>query len=350
MFLLMKGNAVTEQGPIHLLEDADTGDRFLVYESGKGARLDIRFEGETLWMTQEQIARLFGRERTVITKHIANVFEEGELDEETCVQKMHTTTGRPPVLYNLDMIISVGYRVSSAQATLFRRWATGILVQFAKAGFVVDSARLKNPANADRIAELRDVIRDIRSDEANVYRELQRICSLCQDYDAASDRAATFFRQTQAKLVYAVVSKTPSEILSERADHRRPDMGLKTWANERIRKQDVAVSKNYLAEGEIRELNRLTTILLDIFDDQAELGRLVVMDDATRLLEGQLQGLGRTVLRGGGSVDRRSAVQHAEREYEAFDAARKLVAHDEADRRIGELAREAKGLPKGRRG
>lgn len=168
---------MTEHGPIHLEEDAATGDRFLVYDSGKGARLDIRFEGETLWMTQEQIARLFGRERTVITKHIANVFEEGELDEESCVQKMHTTAGRPPVIYNLDVVISVGYRVSSARATLFRRWATGVLVQFAKSGFVVDSVRLKNPANADRIAELRDIIRDIRSDEANVYRELKRICS-----------------------------------------------------------------------------------------------------------------------------------------------------------------------------
>jgi hypothetical protein len=338
---------VTAQGPIHLVEDGETGDRFLVYESGKGTRLDIRFQGETLWMTQEQIARLFGRERTVITKHIANVLEEGELDETSTVQKMHTTSGRPPLLYSLDMIISVGYRVSSAQATLFRRWATGVLVQFAKSGFVVDSVRLKNPENVDRIAELREIIRDIRSDEANVYRELKRICSLCQDYDPASEGAATFFRQTQAKLVYAVVSKTPSEILLERADHRRPDMGLTNWPNERIRKQDVSVSKNYLADGEMRELNRLTTILLDIFEDQAEFGRLVVMADATRLLEAQLQGLGRTVLRGGGSVDRRTAVQHAEREYDAFDATRKQAEHDEADARIADLAREAKGLPKG---
>jgi hypothetical protein len=341
---------MAEQVPLHLLEDADTGDRFLVYESGKGARLDIRFEGETLWMTQEQIARLFGRERTVITKHISNVFEEGELDEETCVQKMHTTAGRPPVLYNLDVVISVGYRVSSTQATLFRRWATGVLVQFAKAGFVVDAERLKNPANSDRIAELRDIIRDIRSDEANVYRELKRICSLCQDYDPKSDRALTFFQHTQAKLVYAVVSKTPSEILLERADHAAPNMGLVTWPNDTIRKQDVIVSKNYLGEGEMRELNRLTTILLDIFEDQADIGRLVVMDDATRLLEAQLQGLGRNVLRGGGSVDRSTALEHAEREYGAFDTARKQTAHNEADKRIAELARQTKGLPKGKRG
>lgn len=160
--------------PVHLFGDAETGDRFLVYDSEKGLKLDIRYEADTLWMTQEQIARLFGRDRTVITKHIANILEEGELDEASCVQKMHTSTGRPPLLYNLDMVISVGYRVSSAQATLFRRWATSVLVQFARKGFVVDSARLKQDGDTDRIAELREIIRDIRSDEANVYRTLTK--------------------------------------------------------------------------------------------------------------------------------------------------------------------------------
>ncbi len=347
---------MTAQGPIHLMEDSETGDRFLVYESGKGTRLDIRFQGETLWMTQEQIARLFGVTRQAINSHIVNVYDEGELDREaTCKEILQVQmegsreVGRRVLIHNLDLVISVGYRVSSAQATLFRRWATAVLVQFAKSGFVVDSVRLKNPENVDRIAELREIIRDIRSDEANVYRELKRICSLCQDYDPASDRAVTFFQQTQARLVHAVVSKTPSEILVERADHRRPDMGLTTWPNERIRKQDVSVSKNYLAEGEIRELNRLTTILLDIFEDQAEFGRLVVMADATRLLEAQLRGLGRAVLRDGGSVSRRAAVEHVQAEYEKFDAARKLLDHEEADVRIAELAREAKNLPKNKR-
>lgn len=122
------------------MEDEETGDRFLVYASDKAARLEIRFQGETLWMTQAQIADLFGRDRTVITKHISNILEEAELDEASSVQKLHTTQGRPATIYNLDMVISVGYRVSSAQATLFRRWATGVLVQYAKKGFVVDTA------------------------------------------------------------------------------------------------------------------------------------------------------------------------------------------------------------------
>lgn len=336
--------------PVHLREDEETGDRFLVYDSESGPKLDIRFAEETLWMTQEQLARLFGRDVSVISRHIANVIAEGELDEGSNMQKMQIARSTKPVsFYSLDMIISVGYRVSSVQATLFRRWATGILVQFARKGFVVDSARLKDAGNADRIAELREIIRDIRSDEANVYRELKRICSLCQDYDSKSNRAVTFFQQTQAKLIHAVVSQTPAELITARSDHRAENMGLQIWSKDNIRKQDVTVSKNYLAESEIRELNRLTTILLDIFEDQTDLGRLVVMDDATKLLDGQLKSLGRTVLAGGGSVSSDSAKRHAEAEYVKYSAALKAKRHKEADDRIAELARQAKDLPRGRR-
>ncbi len=231
--------------PVHLIEDTGTGDRFLVFCTNNEMRLDIRYEGETLWMTQAQLCQLFGRDQSVISRHINNILEERELEELSIMQKMHIAGSTKPVmLYNLDMIISVGYRVSSAQATQFRRWATGILVQFAKKGFVVDSLRLKQPANAGRIAELRDIIRDIRSDEANIYRELKQICTMCQDYDGALETARAFYQQTQAKLVFAVTSQTPSEIISQRADHTAENMGLKSWPNENIRKQDVSVSKN----------------------------------------------------------------------------------------------------------
>lgn len=333
--------------PVHLVEDAETGDRFLIYDGEKGLRLDIRYEGETLWMTQEQIARLFGRDISVISRHISNVIAEGELDEESSLQKMQTTRGRPAVIYNLDMIISVGYRVSSAQATLFRRWATGILVQFARSGFVVDSARLKQ--ERDRIAELREIIRDIRSDEANVYRELQAICALCQDYDGSAAKAQSFFQKTQAKLIYAVVSQTPSEVVMARADHRLENMGLQSWPGDTIRKRHLTVSKNYLAEAEISELNRLTTILLDIFEDQAKLGRLVVMEDASRLLDQQLENLGRAVLRSGGSVSADAAKDHARAEFKRFSEQQKIERHKKADEHIAALVREAKQLPKGRR-
>lgn len=336
----------SQDEPVHLREDEKTGDRFLVHSTAKGIQLDIRFEGDTLWMTQAQIAELFGKDRSTITKHINNIIEDGELDETTYVQKMHISRGRPLAIYNLDMVISVGYRVSSVQATLFRRWATGILVQFAKKGFVVDAQRLKRPDNADRVGELREIIRDIRSDEANVYRELKSICAMCQDYDGTTEAAREFYQHTQAKLIYAVTSHTPAEIVASRADHRSQNMGLETWQNENIRKTDVGISKNYLGESEVKELNRLTTILLDIFEDQLDMGRLVVMRDAQNLLEQQFRQLGRTVLRGGGTIKAADAKQIAELEYEKFDSQRKIDRQKDADENIAALAKAAKGLPR----
>lgn len=332
--------------PVRLEKEAETGDLFLVYGTEKGLRIDIRYEGETLWMTQAQIGQLFGRDVSTISRHIANIYEERELDESTSLQKTQTSTGRPATLYSLDMVISVGYRVSSAQATLFRRWATGILVQFARKGFVVDTRRLKEPGSFDRIAELREIIRDLRSEEANLYAELRRICSLCQDYDGSSEAARSFYQRVQAKLVYAVTSHTPAEIVAQRADCEAPNMGLQTWPSDDIRKKDVATSKNYLADSEIRELNRLTSILLDIFEDQLALGRLVIMEDARELLDRQLQQLGRAVLGGGGSVSADQARARAEAQYLAFDRQRKLERQREAEAQIAELAAEVKGLPK----
>ncbi|HMN73295.1 MAG TPA: RhuM family protein [Rhodoblastus sp.] len=335
-----------------MIED-ESGDRFLVYAGRQGLKLDIRYEGDDLWMTQAQIAHLFGVDRSVVGKHLANVYAEGELSQEGTSAKIAQVrqegarqVERQLEHYNLDAVISVGYRVSSAQATVFRRWATEILVQFAKKGFVVDAVRLKQPENSDRIAELREIIRDIRSDEANVYRELKRICSMCQDYDPASEASREFYQHTQAKLVYAVVSQTPAEIIAGRADHRLENMGLQTWPNDNIRKSDVTVSKNYLAEAEIRELNRLTTILLDIFEDQLDIGRIVVMRDAQELLERQLAQLGRAVLRGGGRISRSQADKAAEAEYEKFDQRRTIARRQEADERIAALAKEARTLPK----
>lgn len=343
--------------PVHLIEDEENGDRFLIYGTDKGLRLDILYEGDTLWMTQAQISELFGVDRSVITKHIANILAEKELDENVvCAKFAHTTlhgaiSGKTQTRsvkhYNLDMVISVGYRVSSAQATVFRRWATGVLVQFATKGFVVDTPRLKQPENFDRIAELREIIRDIRSDEANVYRELCRICAMCQDYDGSQIQSREFYQRMQAKLIHAVTSHTPSEIVHSRANSKCENMGLQTWLNDNIRKSDVSTAKNYLAEREIKELNRLTTILLDIFEDQLDLGRLVVMQDAVNLLDNQLEQLGRVVLQSGGSISAKKAKIKAEAEYDRFDEQRKIERWKEADANIvAALAKEVKQLPK----
>jgi hypothetical protein len=207
-----------ELEPVHLVEDGDSGARFLIYGADSGLVVELRYEGDGLWMTQSQMSDLFGRDVSVISRHISAILEEGELDENHLQKMQMNPRGGPSTLYSLDMVISVGYRVSSAQATLFRRWATDKLVQFATKGFVIDSVRLKKPDARDRVAELRDIIRDIRSDETNIYRELKSICAMCQDYDPKSDAWTEFYRNTQAKLVYAVSSLTPAELIKSRAD------------------------------------------------------------------------------------------------------------------------------------
>lgn len=330
--------------PVHLQEDEATGDRFLIYSDGGGLHVEISYTSDRLWMTQAQIAELFGRDVSVVSRHIANILDEGELDESNLHKMQIASSTKPVTFHSLDMVISVGYRVASKQATLFRKWATEKLVQFATKGFVIDAVRLKNPENRDRISELKEIIRDIRSDEANVYRELRAICAMCQDYDGASPAWREFYRNTQAKLVYAVCSNTPAEILRFRADAGQPDMGLQSWPNENIRKADAGTSKNYLAAAEVKELNRLTTILLDIFEDQIDIGRLTKMADAAALLDGQLANLGRTVLRSGGSVSMADAARHAEHEYEKFKTAQKQLRHDRADRDIAAIKDAQKAL------
>ena len=333
--------------PVHLVEREETGDRFMIYTDDKGLRADLRYEGDALWMTQAQMARLFGRDVSVISRHIANVLEEGELSEETSLQKVQTSpVGRPGALYSLDMVISVGYRVSSAQATLFRRWATGVLVQFATKGFVVDLERLKEPGQHDRIAELRDIIRDIRSSEANVYSELRRICAMCQDYDPTSDASRRFYQQMQAKVFYAVTNRTPADIVGSRSDADQPNMGLQTWSKAEVTKADVTIAKNYLGRPEIKELNRLTTIMLDIFDDQLDIGKLTTMAEAEELLERQLISLRRLVLRHGGNISSDAAKAKAAREYKRFDERRKNDRAIEVARELAALKSADKSLPK----
>ena len=333
--------------PVHLIEQAETGDRFLIYTDDKGVRVDLRYDGNALWMTQGQMAQLFGRDVSVVSRHIANILEEGELVAESSLQFMQTARSTKPVaLHSLDMVISVGYRVSSAQATVFRRWATGVLVRFATSGFVVDVERLKEAGQHDRIAELRDIIRDIRSAEANVYAELRRICSMCQDYDPKSEAAREFYQQTQAKLFYAVVNQTPSEILIGRADGSHETMGLHIWPKAGIRKADAVTAKNYLAPGEIRELNRLTSILLDIFEDQLEIGRLTTMGEARQRLDDSLRNVGRVVLAHGGQVAAPRAKAAAERAYETFDERRRLARQVDAADELAALRTAANVLPK----
>lgn len=318
--------------PVRLTRDDRTGDHILFYEGPDGPIAEFRYAGRTLWMTQAQIADLFGRDQSVISRHINSVLADGELDGESNMQKMHITgIAKPTTLYSLDMIISVGYRVSSNQATLFRRWATDKLVQFARKGFVIDRARLRDEADQDRIHDLRDIVRDIRASEANVFREVRKICSLCQDYNGRSQSARDFFAMMQNRLLWAVTSLTAPEIILGRASAGAENMGLTNWPKSDIRKQDVVVAHNYLGEAEIREKNRLTVMLLDFFEDRLDQGRMTTMEAAAAKLAEFLKFNERPVLEHKGKVSRQEATKHAEAQYELFAERRRALRQETPD-------------------
>jgi hypothetical protein len=264
--------------PLHVVEDGDTGHRFVIYSAVGTANVELQVDGDTFWATQRQMAEAFGVTPQNVSFHLQNIFKEGELSEvAVCKDSLHTGhDGKkyPTKLYNLNAVISVGYRIGGKLGTAFRLWATDRLFQYLTKGFVVDIKRLKSGVAPDRVAELREIIRDIRAEEANVYAELRRICSLCQDYEPTSSAARDFYIKMQAKLYWATVSQTPSMIIASRADAKAENMGLRTWSKQDVLQTDVVTAKNYLAPLELKELNRLTTILLDIFEDQLDVGRL----------------------------------------------------------------------------
>lgn len=318
--------------PVHLKQDEDTGDRFVIYSTASGIEVQLRYERDALWMTQAQIADLFGVERSVITKHLRNIYDEGELDETATSAKIAQVRSegvrkvtREIQCYDLNVVISVGYRVSSKQATMFRVWATDKLVQFATKGFVVDVERLKAPGERDHFKELREIIREIRASEANVYRELRQIISLCSDYEALGEQSKNaFFAATQNKLLYAVTGMTAPEIRRARARAAAENMGLTSWKGRYPNKKDIGTAKNYLGDAEIRDLNRFTNMLLDYFEQETDLQRLVLTADAERAVGKFIENNERPLLRGGGSISKAEADRHCETEYEKFNDIRKL--------------------------
>jgi hypothetical protein len=312
--------------PVHLTEEEGTGDRFIIYSSDNGIEVRLRFDGDSFWMTQAQIAELFGRDVSVVSRHIGNILEEGELNENSNLQKVQIAGSAKPVsLYSLDMVISVGYRVSSGQATMFRKWATGVLVQFATKGFTVDVERLKEPAERDHFRELRELIRDIRASEANVYRELRDILSLCNDYASLDDhRKNQLFARVQNKLLFAISGHTGAEIRKTRAAAGAANMGLTVWKGRAVSKADTLVAKNYLGDVEIRDLNRFTTMLLDYLEQQTERRKLVSTADAEANLDRFIKNNERPLLRGIGSVSKEEADEHCRAEYDKFNDLRGL--------------------------
>lgn len=345
--------AMGKTDQVRLVQRSDVGDPLLVYATPRGAKVELPYKGETIWASQRQMAQMFDVSVANVSSHLIKIFKHGELQEEAVIKEELITAADgktyPTKLYNLNAIISVGYRVESRVGTAFRIWATDILIQILTKGFYVDAERLKESGDYDRIRELRETIRDIRSSEANLYAELRRICAMCKDYDGTSRAAHRFYSHMQAKLFHAVTSQTPSEILKSRINASSPNLGLRTWPKDEIRQADALVAKNALAEAEIRELNRVTDILLSVFEDQLDLGRLVVMADARNLLDQQLKQLGRPILRGGGSILAEDAQAHAKAQYRLFDERRRLERKQQADAELAALRAQAKKLPRERK-
>jgi hypothetical protein len=304
---------------------------FLVYQTEDGrVKLEVRLEEETVWLTQQLMSELFQTSQQNISLHIRKIYAEGELIPEATHKKYLSVRreGRRDVqrqldYYNLDMIISVGYRVKSLIATRFRIWATQRLKEYIVKGFTMDDERLKNPPVAgsgvpDYFDEMMERIRDIRASERRMYLRVKEIFAMAGDYDPSWPETTKFFSVIQNKLHYAATGLTAAELIQSRADHTRPNMGLTTWKAGEVRKTDVIVAKNYLGEQEIDELNRIVVMWLDYAEDQARRRKQVFMKDWERKLDEFLAFNERKVLPNAGSVSKKTAEEHARQEYERF--------------------------------
>lgn len=290
--------------------------------------VSVFYSNETFWLTQKVMAELFGVQKAAISKHLKNIFEDGELDEKSVVSILETTADDGKKYstnyYNLDAIIAVGYRVNSKQATAFRIWATKTLKEYITKGFVLNDDMLKNgkPFGKDYFDELLERIREIRASERRAYQKIADVFEQCSyDYDKNSETTKAFYAFVQNKLHFAVTGKTAAELIYERADSAQPTMGLTTWSaapDGKILKRDVTVAKNYLNEKELSRLNRLVTMFIDYAELMAEDEVLMSMKDWLAQTNVFLTNNRRNVLEGKGTVSHEQALDKATKEYEVF--------------------------------
>ena len=302
----------------------------ILYQSTDGqTKIDVRLEDETVWLNQSQLETLFQTDRTSIVKHIKNIYESGELFEDaTCakiaqVQKEgNRNVSRNIVYYNLDLIISVGYRVQSQVATQFRIWATQRLREYIVKGFALDDERMKAAGQIRYFDELTERIRDIRSSERVFYLKVKDIFSLSIDYDAKTSQAKAFFSTIQNKLHWAIHQHTAAELIAERAISSNQNMGLTSWAGDKIRKSDVAIAKNYLKKDELNQLNLLVEQFLAFAENQARQKKVMYMKDWIKKLNDILTINENEILEHAGKISHELALQLAETEYEKFNEER----------------------------
>jgi hypothetical protein len=339
------------------LTPQDQGE-FVLFQTDDGStRIQCRFENETIWLTQATIAELFQTTPQNITLHLKAIYTEGELtEEETCKDYLQVRSeGSRQVQrnlkhYNLEAILAVGYRVQSQRGTQFRQWATAKLGEYLVKGFVMDDERLRNPPAPgvpDYFDEMLERIRDIRASERRMYLRLRDILALAADYKPTDEDTHTFFQTVQNKLHFAISGHTAPELIVERADHSKPNMGVTTFKGKVVRKADVTVAKNYLNEEEISELNRVVTMFLDYAEDQASRRKQVFLKDWQERLDSWLQFNDRKVLPGPGHVSREAADRKALAEYGLFEVRRREAIEAQAEAKlVQDLEDAVKKLPR----
>ncbi len=300
------------------------GGEVILYQRGDAPAIDVRLSGDTAWLSLNQIADLLGRDKSTISRHIANVFSEGELERNSVVADFATTAADGKTYqveyFNLDVIISVGYRVKSQQGTQFRIWATQRLREYLVKGFTMDDDRLKNLGGGSYWKELLDRIRDIRSSEKVFYRQVLDLYATSVDYEPKAEASVVFFKTVQNKLHYAAHGKTAAEVIAARADAGKPFMGLLSFSGKQPTKAEVGNAKNYLDANELKRLNTLVSAYFDAAEFRAMNHEPTYMKDWLAHLEQLIAAMGGKALKGAGKVSHQDALTHAETEYAKFRA------------------------------
>ena len=309
-------------------------DEIVIYQSEDGnVKVDVLFQDETVWLSQEQMALLFGKGKSTINEHILHIFQEGELQEELSVRKIGISdfSTKPTNFYNLDVIISVGYRVKSRQGTMFRIWATRRLRDYIIRGYALNEERFKKGSSMNYFKELIEKIREIRIEEKIFYQQIKDIYKTSIDYDPSDEMTLNFFKEVQNKLLWAVSEKTAAELIYYRANASLPMMGLtSTSAVSKVRKQDIIIGKNYLQEDELKALKLIVEQYLAYAEAQALAHRPMYMKDWKERLDLILKLNERNVLEGPGKISHELAIEKAESEYMRFKEIEKEQIHIES--------------------
>ena len=317
-----------------------TQSQIILYTTPDGdIKIDTVLRNETIWLPQTAMAELFDVNVPAISKHLANIYEEGELSREATVSKMETVQNeggrqvtRNKEFYNLDAIIAVGYRVNSKRATQFRIWATSILKEYIIKGFAMDDDRLKKADTWDYFDEWLARIRDIRASEKRFYQKIRDIYTTAVDYEKTSEQAQVFFKKVQNKMLWAITGNTAAELIESRSNPKLPNIGLTSWQGSIVRKQDVTIAKNYLKADEIKDLNEIVTMYLDYAESQARLRKTVTMEQWSEKLDAFLSFNEHELLTHAGKVKAEVAQRIAEQRYEEFDTKRRAEDALAADR------------------